>query len=400
MIAPLNAFQKAIRQRPLHLPYDHAPFWATLQQEPGCTKTACSMMIFAWMHQEEISFSRRKNDYHSRSSRYYNPLITYAHVTKAIDWLVENGFIREHRTPEGQRGWRSWFIATPKLAAFMSARFGYGSSPEALKPRERLIMRNEDKRLIDYRETRATRERRGKIERFNEAMHSADIQGAPMGQLVRIFNGAWNQGGRFYCSGLSHQSLPKTVRSQILINGEPVEEPDFARIHPTILYDRVGVAPPQDIYDIAPWERDLTKMAVNTILNAKTFGAAVGSIATEDGRKYDEHGFEDTSRRRNLINSVCEPGSPEAFKCAKRLINDIRRIHAPIAEFFHTGVGLELQSIDAQIAERVMDLALRENIVVLPVHDSFIAPRSKAGQVRNFMREAADRAGFPTLKVG
>ena len=44
----------------------------------------------------------------------------------------------------------------------------------------------------------------------------------------------------------------------------------------------------------------------------------------------------------------------------------------PISKYFSTGVGLETMFIDSQIAEKIMLHYLEDDIVVLPVHDSFI----------------------------
>ena len=48
--------------------------------------------------------------------------------------------------------------------------------------------------------------------------------------------------------------------------------------------------------------------------------------------------------------------------------------HPLIAEQLNSGVGLKAQYIDSQIAEAVMLELMKEDIVVLPVHDSFIVP--------------------------
>jgi hypothetical protein len=48
--------------------------------------------------------------------------------------------------------------------------------------------------------------------------------------------------------------------------------------------------------------------------------------------------------------------------------------HPLIAEQLSSGVGLKAQYIDSQIAEAVMLELMKEDVVVLPVHDSFIVP--------------------------
>ena len=63
-------------------------------------------------------------------------------------------------------------------------------------------------------------------------------------------------------------------------------------------------------------------------------------------------------------------------------------MHAPIAEYFQTGMGIELQSVDADIAERVMLTMMDENVLALPVHDSFIVWDTKLDRLREVMLDA------------
>ena len=48
--------------------------------------------------------------------------------------------------------------------------------------------------------------------------------------------------------------------------------------------------------------------------------------------------------------------------------------HPVLKDRLGTSIGLETQFIDSQIAEAVMIELLKEDIVVLPIHDSFIVP--------------------------
>ena len=48
--------------------------------------------------------------------------------------------------------------------------------------------------------------------------------------------------------------------------------------------------------------------------------------------------------------------------------------HPLIAKELNSGIGLKTQYIDSQIAEAVMLDLLKEDVVVLPVHESFVFP--------------------------
>jgi len=83
----------------------------------------------------------------------------------------------------------------------------------------------------------------------------------PDKSLHRVFNnGSLECGGRYY--GSFHQSIKKSWRKTILINGNPVLEPDFVAHHIRLLYNMEGIDYRDDPYE-APaeceGERDLFK---------------------------------------------------------------------------------------------------------------------------------------------
>ena len=78
---------------------------------------------------------------------------------------------------------------------------------------------------------------------------------------------------------------------------------------------------------------------------------------------------------------------------AQWLIDALIAKHAPIASLFFTGIGLRLQRLDSDISEGVMREMRRRGIVVLPVHDSFLAPASKAAELEAVMIDEAAKFG-------
>ena len=85
--------------------------------------------------------------------------------------------------------------------------------------------------------------------------------------------------------------------------------------------------------------------------------------------------------------------SQTANRQAQRLMDAITAKHAPISRMFFTGAGLALQRLDSDIAEAVMREMRRRGIVVLPVHDSFLAPASKATELEAVMINEAAKFG-------
>jgi hypothetical protein len=62
--------------------------------------------------------------------------------------------------------------------------------------------------------------------------------------------------------------------------------------------------------------------------------------------------------------------------------------HSAISHYFQTGIGLELQRIDADIAMKVMLQFQAEDNLVLPVHDSFITYLGSERTLKEVMKQA------------
>jgi hypothetical protein len=100
------------------------------------------------------------------------------------------------------------------------------------------------------------------------------------------------------------------------------------------------------------------------------------------------------------MEEIAQPGSQEAIRAASKLILAIKKVHRPIAQFFHSGKGLELQRCDSDMAVKVMLLLRMAKIDVLPIHDSFLVPASKADALEEMMWEVACDIGLDEQKFG
>ena len=170
--------------------------------------------------------------------------------------------------------------------------------------------------------------------------------------LRRIFaNNNIKLGARFY--GGWWQSLPSKFRPHITIDGYKTSEVDFSTMSLRLLYAKENIAVPdtRDLYDIGlkgskPYlkrARELIKKFTNAIIN-------------------DEKGH------FRLSNSELK----ELKLSHKELKTKVNNHHQPISKYFGTGIGIELMYTDSVIAEDVMLSFLKEGIIVLPIHDSFI----------------------------
>ena len=293
-----------------------------------------------------VSYSRNRNHYAQRGPRYDErpDLYCYGIIPPTVDALAASGYLASVvAPPDPHCGWQSVFRAAPDLIEAL------GAAPLLLaKPKERALiwLRDENKQLIDFRDTERTARMRRHLIEINEAIGELAIE-LPAGC------------GERYGDVLT-------------IGGEPVAEPDYPAHHLRILYALCDLPLPGDPYVLDGWDRGMVKLAVLVLINAPTLPSAVGAI-----------------RRRYGINS----------RTALRLIEAIKARHAPIEAYFHSGAGRWLQRIDADMAERVLLGLIRQGCPALPIHDSFVVPAKHDGIAREQMVEAFETVIARDLRV-
>ena len=326
-----------------------------------------------------LAYSRRSNDYSCRS-RYRPPRITHRCVTRVTDFLIEasladgtrGSYTRiDHGFGVAGRGYCSRLIATPALVELLEDRFGLRLADVGHRPDREVIVlkgpsprRGASKPLVNYQDTPETADMRARLHQINSQLTASDIRLGEEGRRIveerglaldpgaktlhRVFNnGSFEQGGRFY--GGFWITLPKTARRHLLIDGRPVVELDFKALHPRLCYALAGIPLERgrDPYAIDGLPRPLVKKAFNQLLNA-------------------------SPGMRLRASAEAKALLPRGMSYV-RVLERIERRHRPIAFWFRSGRGLELQRIDAMIAEGVMEQMVQAcGIVVLPVHDSFI----------------------------
>jgi hypothetical protein len=317
-------------------------------------------------------------------------------VVGSVDLLEALGLIEHQRARPGDWGWQSAMNATPSLIQRVQEATG---GQLLLAPlREPILLRDADRNLLDYRDTRLTEKMRREVQAQNEAIMGTSYgQTLPFpGRLRRIFNGDFGRGGRAYAEGGSWQTLSKAERSEITIGGEPAIEIDYSTFHPTLAYAEQELGPPIAPYDVPGFPRDLVKIAFNVLLNSSSRHGARYTVAHK--AEMAEHlgvgqGEENLQSLRDHL-ATTDPGYfHRANQRAEHLIEAILAKHDSIRLMFFTGAGARLQRRDSDIAEAVMRRMRNLGIVVLPVHDSFLTPASQADLLEQVMVEEAARHG-------
>ena len=370
------------RQIALLVKYDTKPIWYEIEQTFGVDQTGAAIVVAAFE-----AFATENAVSYSRNRSFYGPhrhqLLKYVAVLRAVDHLAAAGWITHYKQAAGHRGWQSAFEANVALIEAVHTIL-------ADKPRLRLarlprtsILRNEYGKPIDYRRTQSLDRQDRRTEAFNEGITASNIDYLNQSNVVhlsglacpmaRIYNKTFDRGGRFYPMGTSWQNIKSEARRTLKINGEMVVELDFDGMHIAMLYVEANQPPPKDCHEIPGWPRKLVKVATFTLINATNEKSARMSIAHND-----------------RMADLAEPGSQEAIRKARDLIEAIKRRHAPIAKKLHSDAGARLMRKDSDIAEAVMaELILRKGIIALPVHDSFLVPASKHADLEEAMMAAA-----------
>ncbi len=346
----------------------------------------------------------------------YNKIHLKARMVTLFKDLIQLGYV-EHkignqRRDTGQR-YKTRIRALPPLielidnhgASALAEKVGQvnilaplTTSPEtnlAIEPRETIRLKDADGNLVDYRDTRATNLMRKNLAIINAKIRDAHValrltndQFEAMWAVIkgrrkydfrqyvdfsktglhRVFNGSFELGGRFY--GGWWEGIPREFRPYIEINHQSVVELDYSGHHVRMLYAQESLQMPDDPYDLEGFDREDQKTAVMIILNADAESKALKAIASQ------------------------------GIKDGQELIERLKERHAPIAEYFHTGVGLKLQNKDAKIAETLMlQMIERSNAVILPIHDSFLVSKGFEHELLDVMNEAFESAFGKVAKI-
>lgn len=341
------------------------------------------LAFVGWSDPHRWTFFSRDRNVYSQNKRYRSPALSCTHVINVIDVLKGIGLIEEERaapSPDGKYRSRMRLLDGVDdmipVSSIVDLRF---------IPAELVKRKDDKKRLVNYNETSQTRRMRRELVEHNEAvsqlklfLNSPDWHLDDRGllrsmdrvlnpaklSLYRIFNTSWRHGGRVY--GGFWQRLPRVDRTCLRIDDEETVEPDFEYLHPQMMATMAGIdLQNEDPYRIDGFSRKLVKAAFNTMLNANTPTAAY----------------------RAILNNLRTVGARGLAAEAQALIEAIKIRHPYFSRFWGTGLGLRLQALDADMCVRVIARMRSDGVVALPVHDSFIVPKTAKGLAQEVMEE-------------
>jgi len=238
-------------------------------------------------------------------------------------------------------------------------------------------------KLIDYKDTRKTRELRAWLDDYNSLVQSFEIdfpthlepkyRGAT--GFHRVFNVDFEHGGRLVGHWLFN--IKKEQRHLLKLNGEKVTELDFKSMYPSLLYSVAGLNYHQfhndaDPYQIVDFGRDLVKFGFLVAMNNKTrrgFGKALKNRLREEGWADERLNFNSTP-----------------------LLNAILYKHAPVEHLlFDKETANHCTYLEATLLQIILNHYLLWKVPVLPMHDGIITIKSERDRLKRVMEFEAER---------
>ena len=278
-----------------------------------------------------------------------------------------------------------------------------------------IVLRNSDGVAMQYADTNEITEMRNDLVAYNDLLGQSEIQLTgltsddrslhtdyllrgtyynynnarnvrlrPM-RLRRIFNVDFEHGGRFY-GGI--ENMPSGLRSKITIGGHSTVELDYSAYQLRMLYHMKGHQYTKDAYAVARGYREelrpIYKIIALAALNAENEQACLKGIRNE---------LRKDTTYTDMIGRITDAR-------IRPLLTNWVNAHAPIKEYMYSGVGLQLQRYDSDIAAGILSHFQRKNVLVLSVHDSFLIESCREKELRREMRKIykAKFGFYPVIK--
>ena len=184
-------------------------------------------------------------------------------------------------------------------------------------------------------------------------------------QLTRRFVGTDGVAGRLY--GHWVQQCPSGLRRYLTFNRLPTVERDFSSMHLYLLYGLAGERPPEgDLYAFGHVDRDWMKSILTRSIGADSREEAIAALKKE-------------------MKEV----APKLMKRAESYFDRFWEHHQKVYDqLFNGNTWAKLQFLDSTIALKTLKILISNNIVCIPIHDSFIVQDRYAEQLEVAMVSA------------
>ncbi|WP_136618572.1 MULTISPECIES: hypothetical protein [Mesorhizobium] len=309
----------------------------------------------------------------------------FGHLPHVLDAMATMGLVVKHAAHIKKR--RTGIEATGKLLeALLSgtvAEVGRAEGEEAVWLTARMGRDGRGHKLpfmlMNYEDTPETCSLRGEMEEINAflATQRIELQGEPQAgfKLTRRFTlrhigdpHTFRLHGRLY--GGFWESLPKRLRDDLRINGEPIADLDFASMFPRLAYALVRAEPPEgDLYAIPGLEEHRAGVKAG-------FAAMLSS-----------------SNEMTRLPSSVKDALPVGWT-GRRLAEAIGKKHPALVRLFGKDIAMDLMFTESTILVAVLLRLARMGIAALPMHDGIMVQCNHGETAAEAMKIAAHQIGL------
>jgi hypothetical protein len=218
----------------------------------------------------------------------------------------------------------------------------------------------------------------------------------------------------FQCSGRLYSKWQSFVErdhrpKDLRINGQRVCELDYSALHPKLLFTEQGIAYEDDpytvpslqehsIFDLSLFDpettkiriRSLTKLAFNMGVNAPNMEMAYKALRNEIN---NDTGLKSGSKKYKLLlkKNLSDDNLNVIFQ-------EFKLEHPMIAGSFGDSVWRRLHKMDSDIALDVVKGLLEDDIVCLPLHDSFLVEEQYMDRLKQQMIDSFQKVTGVLIK--
>ena len=291
-------------------------------------------------------------------------------IVKCIDWLTNEKMIFNHVSSKYQL-----LVETKKMSMcyptsdfinlFCSKQGTIEKSrDEQIKSYPVLILRNEDKEDMEFKQTKEVSDYIAHMQLLNVSNSNFSVlhKGTKLDtEYKRVFNnGSFTYNGRMYSNNIMGiENRVSKDRLRLTIDNSPVAEVDYSALHLRLLVDMNNEElPDSDLYNVMlPIDRQtkenrvIVKLCSVSMLNVSSERAALLSF-------------------RNHLDTV----KGHTFKTPKEILNCIYSVmgERSISSLYQDHIGLKLCNIESRIMSKVCSSFVELGLPVFPVHDSAI----------------------------
>ena len=348
--------------------------------------------------------SHNNNDYKPNSR--HNALYIPKRITEIFGVLYENAYLDRvkgaYNHENSLLSRRTRYRPTPKLQSLFQQIGIKAYDINLHQDQECIIIRDKGPdatraKDLEYDDTNLTCSMRDEVKAYNDLIneHYVDVATLQEPFIVRevkpkrgksyttqypvdqnhkftrrIFSrGSWELNGRW--NGGFWQNLPKHMRRDIFIDGEPTDEIDYSGLHPSLLALKQGSRLTGDPYDLGKHvcpriplqdQRKVVKKLVLIGINAKDRNAAFRAFQS-DNKGYKKADLE------QVLDAFIDK-------------------HPYLADSICADQGIKLMKVDSNITTHIINNFVALGKPILPIHDSYIVKTEDRQLLRSAMSKA------------